>query len=312
MALKLALPALDKRGVALARARLNAWWNGAAFDEADAKAAIEAAMESAANDAGVEGDLFGLESVPEDPRLDALQRIWGKGRVGPGDDAAEAAYPVKLSLPASATLALFGPGLSAPVAAIAQAHLGDIRVFEWREETQASLRRGVTLAKLDKRVTVSAVDLETFSAPSEAFDGLVSFDDFSHADNAARLAQQITRALKPKATAVIETYCGVPGTDIAAGFASAFCEPQVRPADAIAALLEDAGLRVDANDDITDAHIEMAKAGFRRLADALKEATALSPGAGRELAWESEAWRVRIRLLAARRLERRCFTVTRR
>ena len=308
MALKLALPTLDKRGMALARARFRAWWEGANFDPAEAEAAIEAA----ANDPGVEAELFSADSVPEDPRLDALQRIWGKGRVAPGDAAAEALYPAKLSLPASATLGLFGPGLSAPVVAIAEAHLGEIRAFEWREETQALLRRGVTLAKLDKRVTVSAVDLETFSGPSEAFDGLVSFDDFSHADNAPRLAQQFTRALKPKATAVIESYCGVPGTDMAAGFASAFCEPQIRPTDTIAALLEDAGLRVDANEDISDAHIEAAKAGFRRLAEALKTSAPLSPGAGRELAWESEAWRVRLRLLAARRLERRCFTVTRR
>ena len=120
------------------------------------------------------------------------------------------------------------------------------------------------------------------------------------------------RGLKPKALGVIEAYCGVPGGDIAAGFASAFREPQIRPAPAIAALLEDAGLRIDANDDITDAHIEAAKAGFRRLGETLKENAALSPGAGRELAWETEAWRVRVRLLATRRLERRSFTVTRR
>ena len=312
MALKLALPILDKRAIALARARMRAWWDGSAFDEAEAKAAIEVAMETAANDTGVEGELFSLDTTPDDPRLDALQRIWGKGAVAPFDAPAVALFPARLGLTATATLGLFGPGLSAPVAAIAQAHLGDIRVFEWREETQGALRRGVTRAKLDKRVTVSAVDLETFSAPAEAFDGIVSFDDFTHVDNAARLAQQITRALKPKAMAVIETYCATPGTDIAAGFASAFCEPQIRTTAALSALLEDAGLRVDADEDITDAHIEVAKAGFRRLGEALKEAAALSPGAGRELAWETEAWRVRVRLLASRRLERRCFTVTRR
>lgn len=308
MAMKFALPALDKRGMALARARFQAWWSGAAFDEAAAMAAIAAT----ANDEGVDADLFAAASTPEDPRLDALQRIWGSGRVGPGAAAVETLYPARLTLSASGTLGLFGPGLSGPVTAIAEAHLGDIRVFEWREETQDALRRGVTLAQLDKRVTVSAVDLETFSAPAEAFDGLVSFDDFSHADNAARLAQQFTRALKPKAMAVIETYCGVTGSDIAAGFAAAFCEPQIRAGAALAALLEDAGLRIDADDDVTDAHIEAAKAGFRRLAETLKDTPALSPGAGRELAWESEAWRARIRLLASRRLERRCFTVTRR
>ena len=311
MALKLALPSLDKRNVALAKARFRAWWEGADFDAAAALAAIG----SAANDAGAEGDvdaeLFAADE-PDDPRLDALQRIWGQGRVGPGDDAAEAGLASKLNLTATATLGLFGPGLGAPVAAIAQTHLGEIRVFEWREEALAALRRAVTRARLDARVAVAAIDLETFSSPAEAFDGLVSLDDFSFADNAARLAQQLVRGLKPKAMAVIEMYCGVPGNDIAAGFASAFREPQIRPGDSVAALLEDAGLRVDANEDVTDAHIAAVKVGFRRLGEALKANGALSPGAGRELAWETEAWRMRVRLLAARRLERRRFVVTRR
>lgn len=310
MALKLALPSLDKRAVALAKARFSAWWEGAEFDEAAAAAAIDAA----ANDAGgdVDAELFAAAAEPEDPRLDALQRIWGAGRVGPGEDAAEAALAARLNLTATATLGLFGPGLGAPVAAIAQTHLGDIRVFEWREETLPALSRAVTRAKLDARVTVAGADLETFSAPAEAFDGVVSIDDFTFADNAVRFAQQLVRGLKPKAMAVIEMYCGVPGNDIAAGFASAFREPQIRPADTVAALLEDAGLRVDANDDVTEAHIEAVKAGFRRLGEALKSGGALSPVAGRELAWETEAWRVRVRLLAARRLERRCFLVTKR
>ena len=312
MALKLALPSLDKRNVALAKARLRAWWEGADFDEAGALAAIEAAANDAGQDGNVDAELFAAEAEPEDPRLDALQRIWGQGRVGPGDDAAEAGLATKLNLTATATLGLFGPGLGAPVTAIAQTHLGEIRVFEWREETLPALRRAVTRARLDARVTVSAADLETFSSPAEAFDGLVSLDDFSFADNAGRLAQQLVRGLKPKAMAVIEMYCGVPGSDIAAGFAAAFREPQIRPADKAAAILEEAGLRVDANDDITDAHIEAVKVGFRRLGEALKTGGQLSPIAGRELAWETEAWRVRVRLLAARRLERRCFVVTKR
>lgn len=306
MALKLALPKLDPRGVALARARFRAWWDGAAFDEAAAQQAI------AANDRDVEADLFAETPEPDDPRLEALQRLWGAGRLLPGDETAEAAMPAALGLSATATLGIFGPGLMSPVAAMAGTHLGPIRAFEWREEALGALRRGVKRAGLEPRAELSGIDIETFTAPAEALDGAVSLDEFSHADNAARLALQLARGLKPKGMALIACYCGEPGADLAGAFASAFREPQIRTADSLAALLEEAGLRVEASDDLTDAHLALARAGFRRLGEALSKDGPPAPATGRELAWEIQAWRVRVALLAARRLQRRQFTVVKR
>lgn len=305
MALKLALPSLDKRKTALAQARFRAWWNGAAFDEAAAVAVIEAAANDAA---AVDAELFAAQAPPEEPRLEALQRIWGRGRIAPGDPAAEAALPALLNLSATATLGVFGAGLAAPVIALGETHLGEIRVFDWREETLDLLRHGI--GPLGKRASVTAVDLETFTAPADALDGAVSFDDFVFADNAPRLAVQLARSLKAKATALVETYCATPGDDLAAAFASAFREPQLRPRATLVTVLEEAGLRVDADDDVIDAHVECARTAFRTLGDKLRSEAALAPVAARELAWETEAWRVRVRLLAARRLERRRFTVT--
>lgn len=310
MALKLALPKLDKRSTALARARFRAWWDGAAFDEAAALAAIEAAANDQGGE-GVEADLFAADE-PTDPRLEALQRIWGKGRIAPGDAVAEASAPTALALSATATLGVFGPGLSSPVISAAGTHVGPLRVFEWREETIGALRRGLARSGLDKRIEVAGIDLETFSAPAEALDGLLSIDDFTHADNAARLAQQFTRALKPKAAALIETYCAAPGGDLAPAFASAFCEPHVRPAETIVSLLEEAGLRVEDNTDATDPHIALVRDGFRRLGEALSQQGPPSADAARELGWETQAWRARVQMLARRRLERRVFRVVKR
>jgi hypothetical protein len=299
MALKLALPGLDARGVALARARFRAWWEGAAFDEAAALAAIE----TAANDDSADSDLFAAPPPPEDPRLDALQRIWGVHRLTPGDE--ESALPASLELSAGAVLGVFGPGLAGPVLSIAETHLGDIRVFEWREETIGHLRHG--LAGHAKRISVSPVDLETFHAPGEAFDGLISLDDFAFADSAQRLAAQYLRALKPKAVALVECYCAEVGTDVAGAFASSFREPQLRPGSALTKLFEETGLRVDADEDVTDAHVEHARLGFRRLGDALRSEGPPSPAAARELGWETESWRHRVRLLNTRRIVRRRF-----
>jgi SAM-dependent methyltransferase len=307
MALKVALPKLDKRAVSLARARFRAWWEGGEFDEAAALAAIAAV----ANDGGVDAELF-AEAEPADPRLEALQRLWGQGRLMAGNEEAEAAMPAALSLSASASLAVFGPGLVAPVSALASTHVGPLRVFEWREESFGALRRGVARAKLGERVEAAGIDLETFTPPTEAFDGLVSFDDFTYADNAARLAQQFARTLKPKARAIVECYSGAPGPDLAGAFASAFREPQIRAADTLAALFEEAGLRVEDNADAIDAHVAQARDGFRRLGEAISQSGPPSADTARELSWETSAWRVRVRLLAARRLERRRFTLVRR
>lgn len=312
MALKLPIPKLDKRGVAMAQARFKAWWEGADFDPAAAAAVIEAQLAAAAaNDPGAEGDLFALEPPPVDLRLEALQRIWGEGRVQPADAGVEAAHPATLQLSATGVLAIFGPGLAGPVQAIAQTHPGEIRTFEWRDETQAHLRYGVTRAQLDKRVTVSTIDLETFTAPLAAFDGLVSCDDVTFADNGARLAQQVMKALKPNARAVIDAYAALPGGDLSPAFATSFSEPHLRASGDIETMFTDAGLTLVSHDDVTEEHLAAARAGFKRLAEALAEGAPLAPGAGRELAWEAEAWRMRMKLLATRRLERRRLVVAR-
>jgi hypothetical protein len=310
--LPLSLPGLDKRGVAMARARFAAWWEGADFDPVAAQEAIAAKFAAdAANDPGAEGELFKLDAPPFDLRLDALQRIWGEGRVSPGDAAVEATLPARLGLSTTASLAVFGPGLVAPVQAFATTHLGEMKVYEWREETHALLRYGVAKAGLDKRVSVATVDLETFAPPVGALDGVISCDEFTFADNGARLAQQIAKALKPNASALIDCYAALPGGDLSSAFATSFLEPHLRAAGDIAGFFTDAGLTVAANDDVTEEHLAAAREGFKRLADALANGTPLQPGAGRELAWEAEAWRVRMKLLATRRLERRRLLVTR-
>lgn len=305
MALKLPIPLPDKRAVAMAQARFRAWWDGADFDPETAAAAIEARL-AAANDAGgADADLFKLEPPPADLRLTALQRLWGEGRLWPADADAESAAPARLAAPATGVLGVFGPGLEGPVVALAKTHPGEIRIFEWREEALAHLRYGVAKAGLEKRTTVSAIDLETFSPPHEAFDGLVSCDDFTYADNGARLAQQITKALKPGASCMIESYAALPGGDLSSAFATAFSEPHLRASGDIETMFTDAGLTLASHDDATDEHLAAARAGFKQLADALAAGPPLAPGAGRELAWEAEAWRVRMKLLATRRLERR-------
>lgn len=298
----------DKKKLALTRARFRAWWEGEEFDEAGALAALEQQLvEEAANDA--ESELFDTPPYELPPRLQALATLWGEGRVRPGDATAEALEPARLGLGPEGALAVLGPGLAAPVIALAAAHPGKIDVFEWREETLEALKHGIGEANLEDRVSVVRIDLEAHVFTPGGYDGLLSTDDFAYCGYPPHLAQQIMKSLKPGACAVVETYVGLRSDELASAFAASFAEPQIRAHGDLLQFFTDAGLTLEADDDLTVEFLATARAGFKALGERLTQSAGLEPAAARELAWEAEAWRVRLKLLAQRRLERRRFVL---
>lgn len=301
----LALNALfNKRTRALTRAKFRAWWEGESYDEEAALAAL------AANDTeGAEDALFDPPPFDMPPRLAALSVLWGAGRVRPGDAGADAAEAARIAAPAEGRIGILGPGLQAPVAAFAGAHAGPIDVFEWREESFAALAHGVAVAKLDGRVSVTRIDLEAHVFTPASFDGLWSVDDFAYCSFPPHLAQQIMKALKPGACAVVESYLGVRIAEFASAFASSFAEPQVRAHGDMLQVFNDTGFAIEADDDITQDFLTLARSHFTQLSDRMGEAAKLDVAAVRELAWEAEAWRMRLKLLSQRRLERRRFVL---
>jgi hypothetical protein len=302
----------NKRQLALTRAKFRAWWEGDDFDEAAALAAIDAAAN--ANEAemtGADDALFDEPPFDMPPRLAALAALWGEGRVRPGDAVAEKLEPARAAIAAEGVLAVLGPGLVAPVIAFAEAHPGKIEVFEWREETLEALKYGVRKARLEARVTVSRIDLDTHVFAAARYDGLLSTDDFAYCGHPPYLALQMVKCLKPGASAVVETYVGLPSDLVATAFASAFAEPQIKAHGDVLQVLTDAGLTVDSDEDVTEEFLDFARQGFKQLGEALTNAAQLDVGAARELAWEAEAWRTRMKLLAQRRLERRRIVLRR-
>ncbi|MGE0828793.1 MAG: hypothetical protein AB7O04_05505 [Hyphomonadaceae bacterium] len=296
----------DKRQRAVARAKFRAWWDGVEFDEAALDAEAEAAPEAPANDAQAD-DLF--EAAPEDlpSRLAALARLWGDGRLMPGDEAAEALLLAQIGAAEDGVIAVLGAGMPAPLLALAAKHPGKIVALEWRDETRANLTSALARAKLSDRVSVHTLDLDAYAAPTDAFDGLISFDEFTYTPNAPRLAVQIAKALKPGACALIESYCAIPAPALAPAFAASFAEAHVRPAGDLAEVLTEAGLAVEANEDQTADHLLLARQGFKRLEGVLAAAVeqGMDLSVMREIAWEAEAWRARMKALSQKRLERR-------
>jgi hypothetical protein len=289
---------LDKRALALTGAKFRAWWDGAAYDEAAVLAALEKPAEPEQPD--LSADLF--EAQP-DPRLCALQRIWGPGRLMP-----ESA-PAFMEVAEGAAITLIGPGLWTPVADYAA--YATLHVYEWRSETRETLKAGLAQAEL-ARAELAAFDLDLTTLAAEASDALVSFDEFTYASNPARLALQIARTLKPGAVAVIETYAGAAGPDLASAFASAFAEPQLHARNALTHAMSEAGLDIDADEDISTAHAAAARKAFETFSE--RSADLKPPNAAelREVGWEIATWRARLHLLALGRIQRHRFTVKRR
>lgn len=307
---KLPLPALpSKRDLAIAKAKLSAWWQGADFDPASIP--DDAPTPDRTN--GADDLLFdGDDPAGTEPRLLALQRFWGDGRLFPGDSAIEALAPVRVGAAASGVLGVFGPGLIGPVSAMAVAHPGAIQVYEWRDSAVQALAAGLARGGLKSRVKAQLFDLETSHLQADSIDGLVCLDAFSFCGHPARLAVQFAKALKPGCGAVIETYVGAPGPHLAAGFASAFLEPQILAAETLNGLLFEAGFRIESDEDVTEDHLALAGAGIRRLAETLSDPPSLTALALREIAWEAETWRARKALLNHGALERRLIHAVRR
>lgn len=309
-----ALKALfDKRKMALARARFHAWWEGEPFDEAAALAAIEAAANDDAKPeaGGADEELFDAPPFDMPPRLTALAALWGEGRVRPGDDASDGLEPARLGIAPDGVLAVLGPGLEATLAAIAGAHRGKIEVFEWRDETFEALKHGVAKAKLDERIGLARIDLEAHVFPLAFYDGLLSIDDFAYCGHPPHLALQVVKCLKPGAAAVVECYVGLPCAEYSTAFASSFAEPQIKAHGDLLQIFADAGLTLESDEDLTEEFLELARQGFKRLGDVLTKDAKLEVAAAQELAWEAQAWRMRMKLLAQRRLERRRFILRR-
>lgn len=160
-------------------------------------------------------------------------------------------------------------------------------------------------------MAVSRIDLEAHVFAPASFDGLLSTDDFAYCGYPPHLASQIMKSLKPGACAVVECYVGFKAEELATAFASSFAEPQIRAHGDLLQFFTDAGLALEADEDLTDEFLDTARQAFKALGAKLAEAGAVEPAQARELAWESEAWRMRLKLLAQRRLERRRFVLRR-
>jgi hypothetical protein len=262
------------------------WWHGG---------------EPPARQSGPTGPRKGaIEPDPETPpRVQALEKIWGRGRYMPGTLEIDAELIALLGLAEDARIGALGVSPQT----LRAAPKAMIEVYEWRRELA-----GRTAAKLTGIASVYHTDLDRPRWTGEQFDGLISSEALSFADHKPGTSAAAFRALPPGGRWVMVEYCGEVAPPPAA-FASAFSEPQIVSRDQIVDILEEIGFIIEAEEDVSAPLVEAAGEGFHRLAELMtKLAQADAEEAAdraimlRELAWEAETWKARRSALRSGRL----------
>jgi hypothetical protein len=297
-------------------AKFGAWWDGRDFvPEPPAEEGAEAASAEpsvvvpvkapAPRDDVLDDALF--DEAPkaarpvvdgQTPRLRAIESIWGEGAFG----------PVPHTLYSAMVEAAHDAGTPGRVGMIG----GDGNLFGVIRKTFGSApvvsewRSGC----LDRMRAISGSSDMTFAPVdrSNAFEpgslgALISQDCFAYSDHKAGLVTRANRALADGGrwvfTETVKRTKKTPGE----AFASAWSEPLLAAEGEIEELMGFAGLKISIREDVTHEVLEAAREAFKRLPVLLEEAAAIGldgrDGALylRELSWELQSWRARMRAL---------------
>ena len=238
-------------------------------------------------------------------RIQALETLWGEGRLAPGSgdldnqlldavlEHAETPGPIGFIGADGALLSAFA-ARSDRLAIVA----------EWRA---ACVARTQTLAP---QTVVSACDVDRPTCFGEkSLEGLVSIEAFAYADHKAGMVGRAHRALSDQGRWVfLDTTRNTNKTPPQA-FASAWAEPQLATNDEIEELLRLAGFQSVQKVPASELVLNAARSGYAHLSSVLEAAASNGLG-GREgalflqeLAWEAQSWRARIRALEGGALE---------
>lgn len=271
----------DERVVRL-RTRLIAWWEGKDIEAGGPLVLTEAAI---------------APPPALSPRVEALAHLWGEGRFGPAEAGQEADWMAALAARTDETLALLSPTGGAQIKAMAGQRKGRLEAYEWRDSQFAPLTQAA--ARLEgASCSVHPLGIDG-AGLKPRLGGLVSNEELAYCPDVAVFAKAVHKALKKGSGAVFETYCTEAlDADWSGAFSVADAEPKIRNVLALRTALSQAGFTILSEEDRSRTLANAARAAFARFSASMQENPAiLAPAALQELAWESECWRVRLKLL---------------
>lgn len=282
----------DQRVVHL-RTRLVAWWEG--------KEPVQPAplMLTQTADAA--------EQDEKSPRSEALARLWGEGCSAPMEVGQEADWLSALAAKSDEALAVLSPLGARQLQTLTAQRKGRIEIYEWRDNHFSPLERGAAaLNGTACKVHPMGVDGTGLKG---RYGGLVSCEELAYCPDVAVFLKHVQKAIKAGAGAVFETYCTeAMDANWNGAFSVAEPEPKIRNLLALRAALTKAGFTILSEEDRSRVLARSARAAFSRFSSEMREnPIELSPAALQELAYESESWSVRLKLLGNGMLKRHRF-----
>lgn len=235
----------------------------------------------------------------------ALQLLYGLGRAGPGDEEGDVRHFSSLALTPSATLAWLGPGLGAPVAAVARATGSFFEGAEWRGAWIGPSRAHLAATGSARRTKIDEIDPAQPVLKPNRLDAAVSLERLYEIENPRPLLNAAAAALRPGGLALFTEPVLEDGVEPKA-VADAFAGPAegLRTSAAWEKLLESAGLEMRASEDVTGSAIARYQAGraqFPKVLGDVAIAAKLDGSKPALLAFAKEAAAVTRRLAALER-----------
>ena len=271
-------------------ARLEAWWDGREFDPDDIKEKPPAPVKPPT----------AVSRAPKpQPRIGALELIWGLGRYSPGGGVLDAVLIEKLGRQRGriGRLGLIGTD-AVTTDAVAEAFEEGVELAEWRKPCADRSRQ------VSESALVTDCDLDRLRVFEDgSLKGALTVEALSFVDHKPGVAARVYRALRDGGRWVHMDYVAVNGFKPMASFATAWAEPQLLEEDEVKSIIESAGFQNVVCEDVTRVLAQAARGAFNRIGAALDDAVAIA-GGGREgalllqeLSWELTAWKARLKAL---------------
>jgi len=260
------------------RARVGAWWRGDMMEPGRRAAPPEGAAGTLMDADQIADTSIQLDAVTDSEalkiRIKVSEQLWGPGNLGPGDAEFVTELCGSLRLSKEKSVAFLGVGLGGAARAITNETEAWITGFDSNE---AVAREGIeqnTFAGKAKKVTVTVCDYETLSLPKKKFNDVISKDELHLVHDKARLIKEIAETIKPGGTFLFTDFVapGEPLTpeQLALLFSSQWGTPRPVSPGVYAKFVQDAGLDLRVNADITPRFAQMVTGGWanlRRLLD---------------------------------------------
>ncbi|MBI1339749.1 hypothetical protein GC169_06010 [bacterium] len=229
-----------------------------------------------------------------DPRVAALEALWGSGRLGPGSDALDACMldAMFARLGDEGGIGFIGVDAQTVIACRERSER-PFKAIEWREPGVERLRELAPFAE----IAIGDVDRPRGLADA-SLAGLLTLDCFAFGDHKSGLVTRAHRALREDGRWVFLEVTRCTTRAPAAAFASAWAEPQVASDDEILGLLHAAGFASVHRADVGDLYCAAAAAAFDRIGRELDSVVSgAAPRLLQELSWEMQSARARIRAI---------------